>query len=72
VITGAYSVARQAMQLGYIPRMAIKHTSHETIGQIYMPRINWVLMVAVIALVLTFRTRRRWHRRTAYRCPARC
>jgi len=56
VITGAYSVARQAMQLGYIPRMAIKHTSHETIGQIYVPWINWVLMVAVITLVLTFRT----------------
>ena len=56
VITGAYSVARQAMQLGYIPRMAIKHTSHETIGQIYVPWINWVLMVAVITVVLMFRT----------------
>ncbi|MFC5570571.1 potassium transporter Kup [Lysobacter yangpyeongensis] len=56
VITGAYSVARQAMQLGYIPRMLIKHTSKETIGQIYVPGINWTLMIAVIALVLTFRT----------------
>jgi len=56
VITGAYSVARQAMQLGYIPRMVIKHTSHETIGQIYVPWINWVLAVAVITLVLMFRT----------------
>ncbi|MGN6112761.1 MAG: potassium transporter Kup [Luteimonas sp.] len=56
VITGAYSVARQAMQLGYIPRMAIKHTSRETIGQIYIPWINWLLMVAVIALVLAFRS----------------
>ncbi len=56
VITGAYSVARQAMQLGYIPRMAIKHTSSDTIGQIYIPWINWVLMLAVIALVLMFRT----------------
>jgi len=56
VITGAYSVARQAIQLGYIPRMLIKHTSKETIGQIYIPTINWTLMVAVIALVLTFRT----------------
>ena len=56
VITGAYSVARQAMQLGYIPRMQIKHTSRETIGQIYVPWINWVLMIAVIALVLMFRT----------------
>jgi len=56
VITGAYSVARQAMQLGYIPRMVIKHTSHQTIGQIYVPWINWVLAVAVITLVLMFRT----------------
>ena len=56
VITGAYSVARQAMQQGYIPRMQIKHTSRETIGQIYVPWINWVLMIAVIALVLMFRT----------------
>jgi KUP system potassium uptake protein len=55
VITGAYSVARQAIQLGYIPRMAIKHTSKETIGQIYIPWINWALMIAVILLVLTFR-----------------
>ena len=54
VITGAYSVARQAMQLGYIPRMAIKHTSRDTIGQIYIPWINWVLMIAVISLVLAF------------------
>ncbi|HVQ05785.1 MAG TPA: KUP/HAK/KT family potassium transporter, partial [Burkholderiaceae bacterium] len=56
VITGAYSVARQAMQLGYIPRMLVKHTSHATIGQIYIPAINWTLMVAVVALVLMFRT----------------
>ena len=56
VITGAYSVARQAMQLGYIPRMLVRHTSHETIGQIYIPAINWTLTVAVVALVLTFRT----------------
>ena len=56
VITGAYSVARQAMQLGYIPRMQIKHTSHETIGQIYVPYINWVLAVAVISVVLMFRS----------------
>jgi len=56
VITGAYSISRQAMQLGYIPRMAIKHTSRETIGQIYIPGINWMLAVLVIGLVLTFRT----------------
>jgi KUP system potassium uptake protein len=44
------------MQLGYIPRMLIKHTSKETIGQIYIPGINWTLMIAVISLVLMFRT----------------
>jgi KUP system potassium uptake protein len=56
VITGAFSVARQAMQLGYIPRMQIKHTSKETIGQIYIPAINWTLMLAVVALVLAFQS----------------
>ncbi|WP_147653620.1 potassium transporter Kup [Vulcaniibacterium gelatinicum] len=54
VITGAYSVARQAMQLGYIPRMQIRHTSEATIGQIYIPAINWAMMVVVILLVLGF------------------
>lgn len=56
VITGAYSVSRQAMQLGYVPRMRIKHTSSDTIGQIYIPGINWMLCVLVIGLVLTFKT----------------
>ena len=56
VITGAYSISRQAMQLGYIPRMRIKHTSHDAIGQIYVPGINWMLMVMVIGLVLAFRS----------------
>ena len=56
VITGTFSIARQAMQLGYIPRMTIKHTSRDTIGQIYLPGINWILMLVVIGLVLAFRT----------------
>ncbi len=56
VITGGFSVARQAMQLGYIPRMRVKHTSSETIGQIYIPAINWSMAVIVILLVLSFRT----------------
>jgi KUP system potassium uptake protein len=54
VISGAYSATRQAIQLGYLPRMAIRHTSRETIGQIYVPSINWMLMVAVIATVVGF------------------
>jgi KUP system potassium uptake protein len=54
VITGAFSVAHQAIQLGYLPRLRIVHTSEETIGQIYVPWINWLLMVSVLTLVLTF------------------
>jgi KUP system potassium uptake protein len=56
VITGAFSVSRQALQLGYLPRMHIQHTSESTQGQVYMPRINWILMIAVMALVLGFRS----------------
>jgi KUP system potassium uptake protein len=56
VITGAFSVARQAVQLGYLPRLRILHTSSQTIGQIYVPYINWALMIAVVALVLGFQT----------------
>ena len=56
VITGAFSVARAAMQLGYVPRMEVKHTSQETIGQIYVPFVNWLLMLMVIAVVLMFRS----------------
>ena len=56
VITGAFSVTRQAIQLGYLPRLQIRHTSRDTIGQIYVPSINWMLFAAVIVLVLAFRT----------------
>ncbi|MBS0214137.1 MAG: potassium transporter Kup [Proteobacteria bacterium] len=54
VITGAFSMARSAMQLGYIPRMQIRHTSKDTIGQIYVPAINWTLLLLVIAVVIGF------------------
>jgi KUP system potassium uptake protein len=56
VITGAFSVASQAAQLGYLPRLRIAHTSESSIGQIYVPWINGVLMVAVITLVFAFRS----------------
>jgi KUP system potassium uptake protein len=56
VITGAFSVAQQAVQLGYLPRLRIRHTSEREIGQIYVPWINWVLMVSVLVLVFAFRT----------------
>ena len=54
VITGAFSVTKQAIQLGFIPRMTIKHTSETAAGQIYIPVINWALMIAVILLVVVF------------------
>jgi KUP system potassium uptake protein len=56
VITGAYSVAHQAARLGYLPRLRIRYTSEEQVGQIYVPWINWLLLVAVLTLVLTFRS----------------
>ncbi|WP_112140615.1 potassium transporter Kup [Glycomyces dulcitolivorans] len=56
VITGAYSVAAQASRLGYLPRMRIDHTSAEQYGQIYVPWINWLLMVSVLTLVFAFRS----------------
>lgn len=56
VITGAFSVSRQALQLGYLPRMHVTYTSESEQGQVYMPRINWGLMVAVMVLVVSFRS----------------
>ena len=56
VITGAFSVAHQAVQLGYLPRLRINHTSEQTIGQIYVPWINWTLMISVLTLVFAFET----------------
>jgi KUP system potassium uptake protein len=55
VISGAFSLTRQAVQLGYTPRISIVHTSEEEIGQIYIPSVNWLLMVCTIGLVLGFR-----------------
>jgi KUP system potassium uptake protein len=54
VISGAFSLTRQAMMLGYWPRSRVRHTSETEIGQIYVPGVNWVLMVATIGLVLGF------------------
>jgi KUP system potassium uptake protein len=56
VITGAYSLSQQAIQLGLLPRFEIRHTSQEQYGQIYMPRINFFLVIGVLLLVLTFRS----------------
>jgi KUP system potassium uptake protein len=54
VISGVFSLTRAAIQLGYLPRMEIKHTSETEIGQIYIPRVNWILMMAIVALVVGF------------------
>jgi KUP system potassium uptake protein len=56
VITGAFSVAHQAARLGYLPRLRIQYTSEQIMGQIYIPWINWLLLVSVLALVLAFRS----------------
>ena len=56
MITGAFSMTRQAIQLGYAPRMNVTHTSEREIGQIYVPFINWMLLAGVVALVLGFQT----------------
>ncbi|HEX8693875.1 MAG TPA: potassium transporter Kup [Longimicrobium sp.] len=54
VISGAFSLTRQAVQLGYLPRLHIEHTSEREIGQIYIPGVNWLLMIACIGLVVGF------------------
>jgi KUP system potassium uptake protein len=56
VITGAFSIAQQAMSLGLLPRMSILHTSEEEQGQIYVPQINWLILFGVILLVVVFKS----------------
>jgi len=56
VITGAYSLTRQAVQLGLCPRMEIRHTSESEMGQIYIPRVNWMLLVGILVLIFGFKS----------------
>jgi KUP system potassium uptake protein len=56
LITGTYSLTLSAIQLGYLPRISIRHTSEHARGQIYIPMVNWLLMLACLGLVLAFRT----------------
>ena len=56
VISGVFSLARQAIQLGYLPRLGIKHTSDSEEGQIYVPFLNWLLLIAIVILILIFKT----------------
>ena len=67
VISGAFSVTHQAVQLGFLPRLQTEHTSEKAAGQIYIPAVNWGLLAMVIVLVLGFRESGRarlglWHR----------
>lgn len=56
MISGAFSLTRQAVQLGYLPRLVIRHTSSDEIGQIYIPTVNWIMLAATIWLVITFKS----------------
>lgn len=56
VISGAFSVSRQAMRLGFLPRLTVRHTSTKESGQIYLPAVNWLLFVGVLVLMLAFRS----------------
>jgi len=56
IISGAFSLTMQAIQLGYSPRLQVKYTSARIIGQIYVPVVNWILMISCVGLVLGFRT----------------
>ena len=71
VITGAYSLTRQAIQLGLLPRFEIRHTSETQVGQIYMPRVNALLLIGVLLLVGCSARRARSPRPMASRSPAR-
>jgi KUP system potassium uptake protein len=59
VITGAFSVSRQAVRLGFLPYLRIRHTSPQEVGQVYVPAVNWILFVGVLALMLGFRSSER-------------
>ncbi len=56
VITGAFSLSQQAVQLGFLPRIAVAHTSEREIGQIYVPSVNWAMLAGTLVLVLSFRS----------------
>ncbi len=54
LISGAFSISRQADQMGFVPRLAIRHTSTKLAGQVYIPSINWILFVGVVVIVVGF------------------
>jgi len=70
IISGAFSLTQQAIQLGFLPRMNIIHTAGHEIGQIYVPVVNWTLAVGTLAAVIVFGSSRRWREPSAsrFRC----
>src|SRR5690606_32144196 len=56
LITGVFSIAQQAIHLGYLPRLRVVHTSMKEMGQIYLPQVNWTLLALTIWLIVTFKT----------------
>ena len=65
LITAAFCVTKQAMQLGYLPRLRIQHTCVRETGQIYMPFVNWGLFVCIVLAVVMFGSSSAWRRPTA-------
>jgi len=66
LISGAFSATKQTIQLGFLPRLSILHTSIRDTGQIYIPAVNWALLVGVVVAVTFSVLRRRWRRPTAF------
>ena len=67
LISGAFSLTAQAVQLDYLPRLDIRHTSAAHIGQVYVPLVNWLLMIGCVGLVLGFQTSSQPRRRVRHR-----
>ena len=68
IISGVFSLTQQSIQLGFLPRMQIRHTTSDAIGQIYVPLVNWLLAAARSAPCLPSAPRTRWPAPTASRC----
>ena len=71
VISGVFSVASQAINLGYLPRIRVLHSSADAMGQIYVPAANWAVLAGTVLLVLSFVLRMHWRARTASPSPRR-
>lgn len=67
LISGAFSAAKQTVQLGYLPRLTVLHTSDQDTGQIYVPAVNWALMLSVVLAALSSGPPARWLQPTGHR-----